>query len=102
MDEFINHEVGHLKHIEESGNPIKYIGSFILDYISNFGHDDVPREKEAEKGRMVLNAFYKFINRTYESKTAMEDLFKSNKSDKAKIDTIDKWWKEFVSSQRRK
>lgn len=32
----------------------------------------------------------------------MEDLFKSNKSDKAKIDTIDKWWKEFVSSQRKK
>ena len=98
----LSHEVGHLKHIEESGNPIKYIGSFILDYISNFGHDDVPREKEAEKGRMVFNAFYKFINRTYESKTAMEDLFKSNKSDKAKIDTIDKWWKEFVSSQRKK
>lgn len=57
----LSHEVGHLKHIEESGNPIKYIGSFILDYISNFGHDDVPREKKQKKDVWCLMPFISLL-----------------------------------------
>ena len=53
----LSHEVGHLKHIEESGGMLKYGFSFLWDYAKNFGHDNVPREKEAEKGRTMFDNF---------------------------------------------
>lgn len=95
----LSHEVGHLKHIEECGNIAKYGASFIWDYVSNFSHDNVPREIEAEKGRTVFNDFNRFVNKTNNSRTAIADLFNSDKSDKVKIDILNKWWQEFISSK---
>ena len=98
----LSHEVGHLKHIEESGGMLKYGFSFLWDYAKNFGHDNVPREKEAEKGRTMFDNFNRFVNRKYRSKTVLKDLLNSDKSDKVKIETIDKWWKEFEFFLKRK
>lgn len=85
----LSHEVGHLKHIEESGGMLKYGFSFLWDYVKHFGHDNVPREKEAEKGRTMFDNFNQFVNRKYRSKTVLKDLLNSDKSDKVKIETID-------------
>ena len=98
----LSHEVGHLKHIEESGGMLKYGFSFLWDYVKHFGHDNVPREKEAEKGRTMFDNFNQFVNRKYRSKTVLKDLLNSDKSDKVKIETIDKWWKEFEFVLKRK
>lgn len=81
---------------------LKYGFSFLWDYAKNFGHDNVPREKEAEKERTMFDNFNRFVNRKYRSKTVLKDLLNSDKSDKVKIETIDKWWKEFEFVLKRK
>lgn len=89
----LSHEVTHIKHIEECGNEISYLGSFLKDYIT-YGHDNTPREKEADEGTNNLKAFDKYINDHY-GKNSLDKLFKSDKSDKQKIRTINQWWNEY-------
>ena len=89
----LSHEVGHIKHIKESGNEALYIGSFLYDYIE-YGHDETPREKEADNGYNKFMEFYDYTNKSY-GKYSLDKLFKSDKTDKQKIKIIDQWWNEY-------
>ena len=80
----------------------KLLGTYFMwDYISNFSHDNVPIEVEAERGRTIFSKFNRYIRNLTETKIALKDLFDSNKSDKVKIDIINDWWQKFISSQRK-
>ena len=91
--ELLSHEVGHIKHVGESKNEMLYVIGFGLDYLK-YGHDDTPREKEADKGTVKFKDFNKFLNET-KGKNALENLFKSNKTSELQIEIIDEWWKEY-------
>ncbi|MCM1078563.1 MAG: DUF6443 domain-containing protein [Bacteroidales bacterium] len=89
----LSHEVGHIKHIGESQNELSYIIGFGLDYLK-YGHDNTPREKEADKGYNNFKAFNKFVNDT-KGKNALEYLFKSNKTSELQIQIVNEWWSEY-------
>ena len=86
-----SHEVGHLPQIDESGGLLPYISSFIGEYINHMGHDNSPKEREAEKGAREFDKFNKFVNSNI-GKNALINLFESNLSHQDIIDKIDEWW----------
>ena len=94
----LSHEVTHIKHIKKCRNEILYIGSFLKDYIE-YGHDNTPREKEADEGMKEFNDFNTFINNNI-GNNALEKLFKSVKSDSQKINTINLWWKIYDGKKK--
>ena len=89
----LSHEVGHIKHIKESSHEVTYIGGFLYDYMK-YGHDETPREKDADQGYNKFLDFYKYTNESY-GKYSLDKLFKSDKSDKQKIQIINQWWNEY-------
>ena len=93
-----SHEVGHLPHVVESNNLVKYILRFVFEY-TKYGHDAAPSEVEANKGFYEFDAFYKFINQTYGS-GSLERLFNSNRKESEKIETITTWWNSYEKNKK--
>ena len=93
----LSHEVTHLKHIEECGNEISYLISFAYDY-AKYGHDNTPKEKEADNNSNIFKEFYKFVNKN-KGENVLEDLFKSNKTSELKVSIINQWWDEYEKSK---
>jgi len=55
-----SHEVGHLSDAE-SLSGFNYFITFLVGYISSFGHDKYSKEIEAELGRIKLKDFYSVV-----------------------------------------
>ena len=117
-----SHEVGHINHVDESNkfadanyqtsleasmyskDPViisksanrigSYLTKFAYSYIESGGHDSSPLEKQAEKGSIAFDKFYKFVNHKYGA-GSLEKLIKLDKTDKYKINQINIWWKDY-------
>lgn len=95
--DLLSHEVTHINHIMDSGGMLSYVLGFGIDYLK-YGHDDTPREKEANVNQRVFNDFSRFTNKNH-GKRALERLFKSDLSDNQKISTINRWWNEYKEDE---
>ena len=89
----LSHEVVHLKHVEEKGNLFFYMFSFLIDY-AKYGHDNTPREIEADKGSTQYLDFIKYTNSNYGGNSLI-NLLKSDNDDNKKIEIITLWWNNF-------
>ncbi|GIV45137.1 MAG: hypothetical protein KatS3mg035_2260 [Bacteroidia bacterium] len=109
-----SHEVGHLPQSDEYPHNffgmLTYMSSFLLDYAEKYfetfdfnkAHDDVKREKEAEKGTIKLKEFNDFVEKKY-GRDALIRLFDNEKlTDEQKIKKIDLWYKEFLKQSEKK
>lgn len=94
--DILGHEVKHLDHIAESGNKLLYVFDFAAQYMK-MGHDNVPKEKEADTCRNLFEDFYNHVSNIY-GVDSFENLF-SEKADKEIIQTIDLWWNDFKNSK---
>lgn len=94
--DILGHEVKHLYHIAESGNKLLYVFDFAAQYMK-MGHDNVPKEKEADTCRNLFEDFYNHVSNIY-GVDSFENLF-SEKADKEIIQTIDLWWNDFKNSK---
>lgn len=95
--DLLSHEVGHLPQAQKYGgdNPagkVAYAVSFLLEYATTGGHDDAPREKEAEKGANSFRAFNTFVDNEF-GQDAIKNLIQNDKlTDEKKIDRIHVWY----------
>jgi RHS repeat-associated protein len=87
------HEVGHLPQIGKADGLLNYLFGFVVEYAKS-GHDDAPREIEADKGYKTFTAFNSFVNKTY-GNGSMEKLFNSDARESKKVETITKWWSSY-------
>ena len=122
-----SHEVGHINHIDESNkfadanyqtsleasiyskDPViisksanrigSYLTKFAYSYIESGGHDFSPLEKQAENGSIVFRNFNKFVNQKYGA-NSLENLIKSNNTDKYKINKINVWWEDYENQNK--
>lgn len=78
-----SHEVGHIPQYDAVGDDSKYIDKFIGEYASNLGHDNVPMEIEADKGRTEFDSFIKSVGFK-----AIREVFESNSTDNEKSDNL--------------
>lgn len=76
-----------------------YLTKFAYSYIESGGHDSSPLEKQAENGAIVFRKFNKFVNLKYGA-DSLENLIKSNKTDKYKINQINIWWKDYENQNK--
>lgn len=63
------------------------------------GHDFSPLEKQAENGSIVFRNFNKFVNQKYGA-NSLENLIKSNNTDKYKINKINVWWEDYENQNK--
>ena len=97
MREF-SHEVGHIKQIGRDKSLTLYVVKTIFGYVSTLSHDKSPREIEAEKGSENYEDFRDYVKTNLKSNII--NLLRSNKSEKEKIQQIDKWWSEYQQKKK--
>lgn len=94
----ISHEVGHIKQIGRDKSLTLYLVKTIFGYVSTLSHDKSPREIEAEKGAENYEDFRDYVKTNLKSNII--NLLRSNKSEKEKIQQIDKWWSEYQQKKK--
>ena len=91
------HEVGHLPQIGKADGLLNYLFGFAVEYAKS-GHDEAPREIEADKGYKTFTAFNSFVNKTY-GNGSIEKLFNSDARESKKVENITKWWNSYQEIQ---
>jgi hypothetical protein len=99
--DILSHEVGHIPQTERHENMWHYLLKMLMEYALYGGHDNAPMEKEADIGTDNYREFKTFVDKLhYNKKNNLVNLLKSNKSEKEKIETINKWWKSFKNKDK--
>ncbi|MFV0469116.1 MAG: RHS repeat-associated core domain-containing protein [Dysgonomonas sp.] len=95
--DILSHEVGHNKHIVQAGgDEITYSLSFLFEYARYLGHNNSPKEKEADKGQTRFRDFFIFVNENFGANYLI-NVFNLN-NDSQIMQMINKWWDAYKKS----
>ncbi len=97
--DILSHEVVHLKQYAKSWSKATYAIGFAFEYLIHGGHNNAPREIEANNSQDNFRAFNDWVNENVEQDGITNLLGNGSLSDKAKMNKIDTWFKKFTKTQ---
>lgn len=93
LNEF-SHEVGHIKQVQKVHLKLLYEFAVVSKYVQHLSHDGSEWEQEADKGWLRLGNFTRYVDKLY-GKNYLVKLFGSKRTEKEKINIINKLWNQY-------